>query len=55
MFNVQLYMQFFIAVVQLLCEIVCGASVNKDVYIMGITQKLYGMNNSLIKPGIWGG
>ena len=26
-------MQFFIAVVQLLCEMVCRASMNKDVYI----------------------
>ena len=27
-------MQFFIAVVQLLCDIVCRASVNKHVYIV---------------------
>ena len=38
MFNVHAI--FFIAVVQLLCEIVCRASVNKDVYCRIVIRRI---------------
>ena len=36
-----MHMQFCIAVVQLLCEIICRASVNADVYIIEVDHLHY--------------